>query len=377
VFKFVYLYFIFILLFILVGSYRYVYRKRFKPNLKDQFATIVVPARNEEKDVADLIECLIAQEYPKDMYEILIVNDRSTDRTEEIIKGYAEKYPNVNYITITETNPNLMGKQNALDFGIRAAKGEIILLTDADCIIGKHWVKNMVKMFNSPDVGLVVGKTEIYEPKTFWDRFQVLFHRLNIEIAQVSIMVGKYTSGMGNNLGVSKSAYISIGGYPKLGKSILDDEILVRGVAKAGYDLRAAVYKDSIVHTKPMPDLKSLQKQHIRWIDGGLHYKSPTRIGIILYYIFNLYMIYLLIVGIVFLDYYAFACVVVKILSDFLYMFQLDSKHDERHVRLYEDFLFAIIMPYYVFWLTTKSLFFRQKIEWKAEVSKRSKRPKR
>lgn len=332
----------------------------------------MVPARNEEKDVSELIECLIAQNYPTEMFEILIVNDRSTDRTEEIIKDYAAKYKNISYITITETNHNLMGKQNALDIGIRAAKGEIILLTDADCIIPNLWVRSMVKMFNSPNVGLVVGKTEIYEPKTFWDRFQVLFHRLNIEIAQVSIMVGKYTSGMGNNLGVSKSAYISIGGYPKLGKSILDDEILVRGVAKAGYELRAAVYKDSIVHTKPMPDLKSLQKQHIRWIDGGLHYKSPTRFGILTYYIFNIYIIYLLFVGAVFRDYYAFACVVVKILSDFLFMFQLDSKHDERHVRIYEDFLFAIIMPYYVFWLTTKSLFFRQKIEWKTEISKRS-----
>lgn len=347
------------------------YRRRIVSNLNSPLVTIVIPARNEEANIADLLESLLLQNYPQNSYEILVVNDRSTDKTEAILSEYTQKDSRIRYITIQETNEALTGKQNALDVGIRAAKGEIVLLTDADCIIPREWIKTNVELFNTSDVGLVVGKTEIYQPKRFRDRFQVLFHRINIEIAQVSIMVGGYTSGMGNNLAIKKSAYEAIGGYPQLGKSILDDEILVRGVAKAGYHLRANIDPEGIVYTKPMSDWKSIEKQHIRWIDGGLHYKSPTRFWLIACFLFNSFLLYLLIYGIIMRDIYALGCVLVRYASDYMFFALLNQRHHPRQVKWYEDFIFAVIMHYYVHYLTVRSLFFTKKIEWKSDQIRR------
>ncbi len=93
--------------------------------------TVVIAARNEEEVILNLIHDLINQEYPIDKLEVIIVDDRSTDSTREILKEATENYSCINVITVKEKSTEITPKKNALSKGIDKASGQIILLTDS------------------------------------------------------------------------------------------------------------------------------------------------------------------------------------------------------------------------------------------------------
>ncbi|MEP0823727.1 MAG: glycosyltransferase, partial [Ignavibacterium sp.] len=93
--------------------------------------SIIVAARNEEKAIRNLLERLILQSYSN--YEIIIVDDRSEDRTPDIVRSFQDKRGNLRLIRITDLDPMMPPKKRALEAGIRESKGEILLFTDADC----------------------------------------------------------------------------------------------------------------------------------------------------------------------------------------------------------------------------------------------------
>ena len=105
--------------------------------------SVVVAARNEEVHLPHLISDLISQEYPLDKLEVIIVNDRSTDDTAAILDDASDNYAFIKVITIDQVSKDMTPKKNALTKGIEAAFGEIIVLTDADCRVGKLWVSSM------------------------------------------------------------------------------------------------------------------------------------------------------------------------------------------------------------------------------------------
>ena len=94
--------------------------------------SVVIAARNEEDHISNLINDLIAQEYPLDKLEVIIVNDRSTDMTLSILNEASDNYAFIKIISIDEPSKEMTPKKNALSKGIESAVGEIIVLTDAD-----------------------------------------------------------------------------------------------------------------------------------------------------------------------------------------------------------------------------------------------------
>ena len=118
--------------------------------------SIVVSMHNEEKNASACLDKLVTQDYPKDKLEIIIVNDRSTDNTEQILSKYSHKYPFIQFITINEINTKIAPKKNAIDQAIRLSKGEIILLTDADGRPTSKWVEQIISSFTA-DTGMVIG----------------------------------------------------------------------------------------------------------------------------------------------------------------------------------------------------------------------------
>ena len=105
--------------------------------------SVVIAARNEEDHISNLINDLIVQEYPLDKLEVIIVNDRSADMTLSILNEASDNYAFIKIISIDELSKEMTPKKNALSKGIKSAVGEIIVLTDADCRVGKLWVSSM------------------------------------------------------------------------------------------------------------------------------------------------------------------------------------------------------------------------------------------
>ena len=122
--------------------------------------SVVVAARNEEDHIQHLINDLISQEYPIDKLEVIIVNDRSTDDTAMILDDASSNYAFIKIITIDKVPKDMTPKKNALTKGIENAVGEIIVLTDADCRVGKLWVSSMTYSVMNTE-GISIGFSEI------------------------------------------------------------------------------------------------------------------------------------------------------------------------------------------------------------------------
>ena len=129
------------------------------PRTTDQpEVTVLVAARNEAENLPACLEHLAVQDYPGDKLQILILNDRSTDRTGEIARAFAARFKFMEVININHDKPGLMGKMNVIAQGMDYARGDIILITDADCEPSPAWISDMTSYFTE-ETAMVGGLT--------------------------------------------------------------------------------------------------------------------------------------------------------------------------------------------------------------------------
>ena len=240
--------------------------------------TVVVAARNEEEVILNLIHDLVNQEYPIDKLEVIIVDDRSTDSTKEILKEAIENYSCINVITIKEKSTEIAPKKNALSKGIDKASGQIILLTDADCRLGKLWVSSMAYSVMNKDC-ISIGFSEIsIEHGSIFERYQKLDFFSIIAANAGACGWNQYWSGTGQNLAFYKSDFISIGQFENVKKRISgDDMYLVQSISKLkkGY---LHIDPNSFVKTYAMKSIKDYINQRIRWSSNSKnnYHDSPS-----------------------------------------------------------------------------------------------------
>jgi cellulose synthase/poly-beta-1,6-N-acetylglucosamine synthase-like glycosyltransferase len=117
-----------------------------EPDKFSKSVSVIIPARNEEASIADCLHSLLNQTYPSHLVEILVINDHSEDRTEEIASGF--NHPNIRLINLKDhipSGPINSYKKKAIEIAITAATGEWILCTDADCILPSDWIRSMIQ----------------------------------------------------------------------------------------------------------------------------------------------------------------------------------------------------------------------------------------
>lgn len=137
----------------LLGSQKIYYQDVIDSDLP--FITVLIPMHNEEKVIDTIMNSLINSDYPKDKVEIIAINDHSTDNTKQILDHYASLY---DFIKPVHRYGGLRGKQNAINEVVDLAKGEIIVVYDADYIVPRGQLRDMVKFFIDPQVGAVMGR---------------------------------------------------------------------------------------------------------------------------------------------------------------------------------------------------------------------------
>lgn len=238
---------------------------------KIPFVSVIVPARNEEDKIEVCIRNLMNSDYQSEMFEVIAVNDRSTDDTASILNKLALEYENLNVVHIESDidKSNLKGKPGALHKGIGESKGEIIMMTDADCIVNKSWISSVSKRFSNSEIGLVPSYTLISGDRTF-DKIQgvewLYMHTMACSGVGMNNPLGCY----GNNLSIRKSVYDIIGGYPKIKFSVTEDLALLKAVFKAGYKVNYLCKYESSVTTLPCRTMSEYISQHKRWAVGGM-----------------------------------------------------------------------------------------------------------
>jgi 1,2-diacylglycerol 3-beta-glucosyltransferase len=244
---------------------------------------IVVAARNEEATLPGLLTALARQTDPTCAF--LLVDDRSTDGTPRLFEGFRAAMPSRVRVLASSSEPEgLTGKQAALDLAIDAASADVLLFTDADCVVPDGWAEEMGARFSDPSVGAVIGRVRLPEDRGFLRRFQAFEQPLINQYNLAVVGVGGAFGCFGNNLAVRREAARAVGGFRALGYSVTEDTTLLTAIRDLGrWKVRAAVSEAATVTTTAKPDWRSYINQHTRWNAGAIFARDwQTRISYLL-----------------------------------------------------------------------------------------------
>lgn len=232
--------------------------------------SVVIPARNEERTIARCIHSVMACSYPH--FEVIVVDDDSSDGTPAVLQQLQAQYGErlrVERRCGDAPTPNLQGKAGALHRGIQQARGEILLMTDADCRVPPSWIEAMVAPFRNPAVGFVAGVT-LVEGQGFFAQLQSA-EWLLLSVAGSGAVGWEQVLGcFGTNLAVRARAYWETGGYEQIPFSVTEDLALQQAIVRAGWQQRYRVTPEVLVSTLPVLTLDDRLRQLQRWGRGGL-----------------------------------------------------------------------------------------------------------
>ncbi len=321
--------------------------------------SIIVAARNEEENILECIQSLNNLEYPEKKIEIILVDDKSTDATGKIIDDYIEEKPKFQKIVAKETRGELKGKTLAIANAIEFAKNDIILTTDADCIVSPKWAKTIASYYINDDVAIVNGMTNQFEVNNFTGMQSIDFIYL-LSTASGTINIGKPMSCIGNNMSYRKSVYDEVGGYENLKFSVTEDFRLLIAVNNLKkYKILYPIDKDSLVTSKACKTWKELYHQKKRWSVGGLDSEPSGALLISIAFLTNLMMF----LSIFFFSKELITLIASKIIIDYFFVFpvhqKLGLKLKLKHFLFFELYfiLYVILMPII--------LIFSRKVYWK------------
>ena len=238
-------------------------------NPKNDFTpkiSIIIAARNEENRILPTLQSLQKLKYPPNLFEIIFVDDASTDNTAKIINAYCLHNPNWKCIKLKEKNSGWHGKKLALKTGIDAAKGEIIFTTDADTVVQPDWLTEMVKYFEK-DVSMVIGHYEPQIKKNNLIRILIKFDNLFSSImASVTANVGFPISSAGSNLAYRQADYEKVNGHEALKqfKSGDDVHLTERFRTRLKKKIVYCANPKTFVFEEPVAEVKKFVHQQMR-----------------------------------------------------------------------------------------------------------------
>lgn len=252
--------------------------------------SVIVSARNEQKNLPGLIECLAKQDTENLTLEYIIVDDRSEDDTGQIIREQSQKDRRFKYIHVQDQIAGFAPKKRAIDTAIKQANGEIILLTDADGRPGPNWVASIVNIFND-GADMVIG----YAPYSVNEKSGVVRKMLALEyfshaaIAAASTGLNYPLTCVGTNMAYLKSVYQQIGGFGEY-KSFIsgdDDLFLTRVRETRQFKIRYATHPDSQVWNAEPRSFIQFINQRLRYASKGFNYPVKVTLVLILYMLYN------------------------------------------------------------------------------------------
>jgi len=267
---------------IAVSKARYSVDRKYRPTV-----SIIIAARNEEQNIRRCLESMVHLTYPSHLLEVVVVDDRSTDGTQAVVREFSARYPCMKSLIAEAEAGGLRGKTNAITQGIEVSSGEILLFTDADCTVQSHWVEETVKYYTNKDIGIVAGFTSLQAGRWF-ESIQALDWFVLFSVAAAGLRLGFPITAIGNNLSVRRKVYDLVGGYRMLPFSVTEDYALFDAITKTRkYAARFPLDRSTLVESKACGNLRELYKQKKRWFTGGANIDARRMIPFCAVYALN------------------------------------------------------------------------------------------
>ncbi len=343
-------------------------RKRRVPRT-EPLVTVLVAVRNEQENIIPLLTNLTQLDYPEHKLQILIADDKSTDRTVEIVSTFQRSHKNVHLIRTLQTSPHLNGKANALQQAMRHATGEIIFLTDADCQVPQNWIRSHLSWYHGR-VGMVGGFTLLSRPGQKLDTFarlQATDWLYLLAAGSGAAGLGQPLSVFGNNLSLRKQAFHDVNGYLGAGFCLIEDFALMRALVKRRWRVLLPADPDLVVHSRPEKDWSAFLQQRKRWAIGGRQVSLLARVFLAVAVIGRFIPLLPLFFGNLPA---ALAALATVLLCDFLLLFK--AGRSIRRTDLVENFLSYELFTYLSSLVFGPMLLFANSVNWKGRQYKSS-----
>lgn len=329
--------------------------------------SVIIAARNEEDNIASLLDALEKQSYQKKHLEIIVVDDHSTDNTISGIKKFAA----VRLIELKEDVANSY-KKKAIEKGIAAATGDFIITTDADCIPGPEWIQTFAFFIQERKAVFVAAPVVFTNSNSPLQIFQALDFMVLQGITGASVYKGAHSMCNGANMGYAKQAFHDVNGFSGIDNIASgDDMLLMHKIASKNpggvYYLKS---KEATMMTQPMTNWKKFFNQRIRWASKAKFYDDKRIFAVlILVYLFNLSFLALMIVS-VWCPYYWLwlgGFLLAKTIVEFPFIFSISKFFNKTSLLKY----FLFFQPLHIFYTIFSGILGQfGKYEWKGRKVK-------
>lgn len=250
-------------------SLLYGWRKWKKNKAKAPFSTfvsVIIAVRNEEDHIIPLLASLQNQSYPKDHFEVIVIDDHSEDNTFDTVKAF-KRESSLGIRLLHLDKKARAPKKAAIERGVRLSKGELILVTDGDCTAGKRWVESMVSLYAATGAKFVAGPVTFAEKATFVNRLLTIEFASLIGSGAALLYFKKPVMCNAANLAFDKKTFLEVDGFRGNENQASGDDVFLMRKIFDRYPERVVFNKDpeSSIKTLPEPTASAFYHQRVRW----------------------------------------------------------------------------------------------------------------
>jgi cellulose synthase/poly-beta-1,6-N-acetylglucosamine synthase-like glycosyltransferase len=231
--------------------------------------SVVIAARNEENNISHLLTALEGQTYPSEKFEVLVVNDHSTDKTADVVLLFEK-------VTLINAGGSGSGKKNALSIAISQATGELIVATDADCIPGRFWLSCIADFYHTTKAAFIAAPVMYKTDGSLLSTFQTIDFITLQGITAAGVESGFHSMCNGANLAYTKTAFETVNGFEGIDKPASGDDLLLMHKISIKYpqQVRYLKSKAATVVTTPPGSWREFYWQRIRWASKTNYYED-------------------------------------------------------------------------------------------------------
>ncbi len=261
--------------------------------------SVIIPARNEAENVDQFLPSILEQQYPSELFEVIVINDHSTDDTAERVRLLQLKYSHLSLIELSdhvEQGATNAYKKKAIEIAIAQSKGDWIVTTDADCKADSAWLKQYDAYIQVKQPVFIAAPVMFFNTGTFLSIFQVLDFMSLQGITAAAVSAGSHAMCNGANLAYLKTAFYEVGQFKGIDHIASGDDMLLMQKVKQKFPgkLGYLFQEKAIIQTAAMPDWKSFLNQRIRWASKADSYQDKRIFWVLLMvYLLNLALLML------------------------------------------------------------------------------------
>ncbi len=314
--------------------------------------SILIAARNEEDKLDNTIRDILAQNYPKELLELIIVDDHSTDQTAEIILSYADK--GVKLIKLNEDKPLNSYKKKAISEAINLSSGELIVTTDADCRMGRDWLADVVNYYEENSFKLISSPVAYFEEKSVFEEMQTLEFLYLIGLGASTIGNKMPSTCNGANLAYRKDVFFELKGFQGIDDLASgDDELFLHKVASAYPNgIGFCKSRKAIVYTHAKENLSEFIQQRKRWASKSTKYKNKSVVVLgVSIWLFNVLILLNALLG--FFNPYFWTIALISLVSKFLveitFLIPMSRFAERKSLMWYQPVLTILHIFYFVY----------------------------